>query len=44
MLWWMTVSLRGYLKSHHAFKQEAPPSTRWSSSLKKYLIKNKKLK
>jgi len=21
-----------YLKSHHALKQEAPPSTRWSSS------------
>jgi len=33
MLWWMTVSLTGYLKSHHAFKQEAPPSTRWSNSL-----------
>ncbi len=23
----------GYLKSHHALKQEAPTSTRWSSSL-----------
>jgi hypothetical protein len=34
MLWWMTVSLRGYLKSHHALKQEAPSSVRWSSSLR----------
>jgi len=31
-LWWMTVSLMGCLKSHHVLKQEAPPSTRWSSS------------
>jgi len=37
-LWWMTVSLMGYLKSHHALKQEAPPSTRWSSSPKPYCI------
>jgi hypothetical protein len=29
----MTGFLTGYLKSHHAFKQEAPPFTRWSSSL-----------
>jgi sodium-dependent dicarboxylate transporter 2/3/5 len=33
MLWWMTVSRKGYLKSHHALKQEAPPSIRWGSSL-----------
>ncbi len=26
MLWWMTVALTGYLKSHHATKQEAQPS------------------
>jgi len=35
MLWWMTVS--GYLKSYHAFKQEAPPFISWSSSLYEYL-------
>jgi len=32
MLWWMTVSLMGYLKSHHALKQEAILFIRWSSS------------
>jgi hypothetical protein len=42
MLWWMTDI--GIPKKPSCFKQEAPPSTRWSSSLKKYLIKNKKLK
>jgi hypothetical protein len=39
MLWWMTVSLMGYLKSHHALKQEAPPSIRWSSSPNLYTRK-----
>jgi hypothetical protein len=32
MLWWMTVSSNGYLKSHHAVKQEALPYRRWGSS------------
>jgi hypothetical protein len=34
MLWWMTVLSNGYLKSHHALKQEAPPSVRRGSSRK----------
>jgi hypothetical protein len=34
MLWWMTVSKSGYLKSHHAVKQEAPLSIRWGSPRK----------
>jgi hypothetical protein len=38
MLWWIIVL--GYLKSHHAFKQEAPPSIRWSSSLSYNILKN----
>jgi len=29
----MTGFLTGYLKSQHVLKQEAPPSTRWNSSL-----------
>jgi len=33
------LSLMGYLKSHHVLKQEAPPSTRWSSSHKLGMIK-----
>jgi len=39
----MTVSRKGYLKSHHSLKQEATPSIRWGSSLKELNIYKIKL-
>jgi len=35
-LWWMTVALIGYLKSHPATKQESQPRTAEQSALRKF--------